>query len=192
MIICYFGDSITLGYGDPAGLGWPGRISGTLSTLGVDVTSYNLGVRKDASTVLQHRFEAEARLRKMEGVDFKLVFSFGVADVMTGQSTDDTMAAARNILTRAKELGDVLLVGPTPVSNDNASSSVGIVSDKLAELCQSLDIPFVPVIDDISGSTVYQQALNDGDGVHPTSMGYAELAQTILKTEPARDFFGLE
>lgn len=192
MIICYFGDSITLGYGDPSGLGWPGRISGTLSTLGVDVTSYNLGVRKDASTVLQHRWRKEAELRRMDGMDFKLVFSFGAADILTGQTTEDTLEAAEAIQTEAKTMGDVLVVGPTPVADEAKSKAIGELSAKLAKLCKHERIPFVPSHQIVSKSETYQRALADGDSVHPTAMGYAALAQYILQTEPARDFFGLE
>lgn len=192
MIICYFGDSITLGYGDPSGLGWPGRVSGTLSTLGVDVTSYNLGVRKNTSTLLRDRWQAEAEPRIIKGMDLKLIFSFGVADIINGVTMSDTLAAAETILTQANKLGDVLVVGPTPVSDNAKTDAINDISGKLAGLCGSQKIPFVPVIDAIRESTVYEQALKDGDSIHPTAIGYAALAEHILQSEPARDFFGLE
>lgn len=192
MIICYFGDSITLGYGDPSGLGWPGRVSGRLATLGVDVTSYNLGVRKDASTVLVNRWQQEAELRKMDGMDHKLVFSFGVADVLTGQSMEESLAAAEDILTKARTMGDVLLIGPTPVSEDAKSEAIEALSSKLSGLCERLDVPFLPVIEAMRESDTYRQALEAGDTIHPALPGYAVLADCILQSETTRDFFGIE
>jgi len=192
MIICYFGDSITLGYGDPSGLGWPGRLSGTLSTLGVDVTSYNLGVRKDASTVLRNRWRAEAELRTMDGVDFKLIFSFGAADVLTGQSPEDSLAAAESMLTEAKTMGDVLMVGPTPAGDARQSAAIGELSARISELCKKREIRFVATHEAMTGSEDYVRALAEGDTIHPTAPGYAALARHIMQTEPARDFFGLE
>jgi len=192
MIICYFGDSITLGFGDPSGLGWPGRVSGKIANLGVEVTHYNLGVRKDVSPLLAKRWKGEAELRKIGGMECKLIFSFGTADVMNGIEPADTLAAAEAILSEAKEMGDVLLVGPTPVTDAEKSRKIGILSELLAGLCKKLDIPFVPVVDGMLASPLYVESLKDGDNVHPPLPGYAVLADFILQSEPARDFFGLE
>lgn len=192
MVICYFGDSITLGYGDEAGLGWPGRIAAAQRQAGLDVTSYNLGVRKDSSVVLQHRWRPEAMVRRMPDVPFKLVFSFGVADVFTGVSGEETLSADVAILTRAKEMGEVLVVGPTPVNDREKREEITTLSRMIASLCKRVDVPFVPTMDAMHRSFVYGQALNDGDGIHPAAPGYADLAEHILKFATARQFFGLE
>lgn len=192
MIICYFGDSLTLGYGDEAGLGWPGRLSNMLVEKGKELTSYNLGVRKDTSIQLQHRWKKEAMLRRLPDQEFKMVFSFGVADVANGVMSEQSLAAGVAVLSQAKAMGDVLVVGPTPVNDRETRENVTTLSRMIAGLCKRLDIPFVPTIDAMHRSFVYGTALNDGDGVHPTASGYAELADHILKFNTARDFFGLE
>lgn len=192
MIICYFGDSLTAGYGDPSGLGWAGRISGKLATMGVDVTHYNLGVRKDAGPLVARRWKGEAELRKMKGLEFKLVFSFGVADTVNKYTLADTREAARAILTEAKEMGEVLVVGPTPVTDSETTRKIGTISDELAAICAELEVPFVPTVDAMQASPLYLDALKDGDNIHPTLPGYAALAAHILQSEPTREFFGLE
>lgn len=192
MIICYIGDSLTLGYGDEAGLGWPGRISKALQEKGKDVTSYNLGVRKDTSVQMQHRWKKEAMIRRIPDMDFKTVFSFGVADVFNDKSIEETLSAGVAMLTQAKAMGDVLVVGPTPVNDPEKREAITTLSRLLAGLCKRLDIPFIPTIDGMHRSFVYGQALNDGDGVHPTASGYADLADHVLRFNTAREFFGLE
>ncbi|QGY40176.1 G-D-S-L family lipolytic protein [Pseudodesulfovibrio cashew] len=192
MIICYFGDSLTLGYGDPSGLGWPGRVSGKLASLGVDVTSYNLGVRQDATTRMAKRWKAEAEPRRMPSREYKLVFSFGVADQSNKVAPADSLAAAEAMLTEAMDMGEVLLVGPPPVSNPETTRRIGTLSEQFAGLCERLGLPYVPVIDAMLAHPVYGKALEDGDGAHPSALGYAVLAECILESEPARDFFGLE
>ncbi len=192
MVICYFGDSLTLGYGDEAGLGWPGRLSKSLKEKGQDVTSYNLGVRKDTSSQLQHRWKMEAMLRRMPDQPFKMVFSFGVADVFNGLSPEESLTGAVAVLSQAKAMGDVLVVGPTPVNDREKREEITTLSRMIAGLCKRLEIPFVPTIDAMHRSFVYGTALNDGDGVHPAASGYAELAEHILKFNTAREFFGLE
>ncbi len=192
MIICYFGDSLTLGYGDPAGLSWPGRVSGTLHTLGVDVTSYNLGIRKETTLMLADRWKQEAALRQIKGMESKLIFSFGVADVVNNVADADSLAAAKAILTEAGTMGDVLLIGPTPMADETKCGKVAALSGQLGTLCETLSVPFLPVIDAMRDDPVYAQALTDGDSVHPTAPGYAALARYILQSEEVRDFFGLE
>ncbi|MBG0791222.1 MAG: G-D-S-L family lipolytic protein [Desulfovibrionaceae bacterium] len=192
MVICYFGDSLTLGCGDPSGLGWPGRISGKLATHGAALTSYNLGVRQNTTVKLCDRWQHEAEPRLLQGQETKLVFNFGVADVMNAVPADDTLASAETILTQAKTLGEVLLIGPTPVGNEAKTGTIADLSARLEELCETLDVPFVPVMEPMLESDLYKQALADGDSVHPTVMGYAALAEHILQSQPARKFFGLK
>ncbi|SOB59834.1 Lipolytic protein G-D-S-L family [Pseudodesulfovibrio profundus] len=192
MIITYFGDSLTLGVGDDKGIGWAGRVTAGVRETGVDATGYNLGVRKDTSVNIQHRWKPEAMLRRMPGTPFKLVFSFGVADVMNGVSSEESLAGAVATLSQAKAMGDVLLIGPTPVNDTAKREAITTLSRMQEGLAKRLEIPFVATVDAMHRSFVYGQALNDGDGVHPTGLGYADLADHILKSNAARAFFGLE
>ncbi len=191
MVICYFGDSLTLGYGDDAGLGWSGRLSRALRKKGLDVTSYNLGIRKETSVQLQHRWKAEAMLRQIPGQPFKLVFSFGVADVANDIPSEQSLAAGDAILSQAKIMGDVLVVGPAPVNDQSKREEIATLSRRISGLCKRLDIAFFPTADAMYRSVVYKTALNDGDGVHPVASGYADMAEHILQLGSAREFFGL-
>ena len=191
MIVCYIGDSLTLGYGDPAGLGWPGRVSGALHNGGHDLTSYNLGVRKDTSVLIGKRWKEEAARRVIEGVPLKLVFSFGVADMVNDVSPEDTRTAAETFLTEARAMGEVLVVGPTPVLDEANCARVGELSQIIGRLCDFLGVPFIPTMDGLQNDPVYIQALADGDTVHPTASGYAALARLILAAPEAADFFEL-
>ncbi|MFH1913046.1 MAG: GDSL-type esterase/lipase family protein [Pseudomonadota bacterium] len=192
MILCFFGDSLTLGVGDEAGLGWPGRLTVALRREGIDATAYNLGVRRDATVRMQHRWRAEAMVRRMENTPLKLVFNFGVADVSSAVGIEESMGAAVAMLTRAKAEAEVLVVGPTPINDQKKREAIAGLSRMFESMCSRLDIPFVPAIDAMHRSFVYGQALNDGDGVHPTGAGYADLAEHILKHGAARAFFGLK
>jgi len=192
VIICYFGDSLSLGYGDETGLGWPGRISNALMEAGKAVTGYNLGVRKNATTRLQPRWQSEAKTRIIEGMDFNLVFSFGVADIMNDIPPEESLKAAKTILITAQTMGEVLIIGPTPVSDTSKNVRIKALSARISKLCKALKIPFIPTFDSMESSAVYDQALSDGDTVHPTAAGYTVLADFILKHKAAQTFFGLE
>jgi len=195
MILFYFGDSLTLGCGDPSWLGWPGRISGKLMSHGKTVTAaYNLGVRANTTLKVADRLQREVETRLLPHLDAecRLVFHLGVADVMNDVDPDDTLAAAETILTQAKTFGEVLLIGPTPVGDGSRTERIAAISDRLEALCEVLDVPFVPVLASMRQSDTFQTALADGDSIHPAAMGYAALAECILQSEPARKYFGLE
>ena len=192
MVICFFGDSLTLGYGDSTGLGWPGRIAARLAASGTNATAYNLGVRKDSSVQMQHRWRKEAAVRRLEGEPMKLVFNFGVADVFNNVPAEMTMAAGVSMLTQARELGDTLLVGPLPVNDPDKLDRITSLSNVLEALAGRIGVPFLPVAKPMHFSFVYGQALNDGDGIHPVASGYAELADHLLAAPVMRTFLGLE
>ncbi|MGH3671934.1 MAG: hypothetical protein ACRDSH_15090 [Pseudonocardiaceae bacterium] len=64
--LCFVGDSSTLGVGDPTGAGWVGPVAAAAREQVHQVTFYNLGVRRDTSIDISHRWLAEARCRVPE------------------------------------------------------------------------------------------------------------------------------
>ena len=104
----------------------------------------------------------------------------------------ESLKAARNILSTAQAKGDVLFIGPPPVSDTHKNTRVKALAVEIARLCDELNIPIIPTFDSMESSAVYEQALSDGDTVHPTAAGYIALADSILKHKAARTFFGLE
>ena len=78
--ICFIGDSITNGYGDPEYSGWPAYISAAARHGGTDITAYNLGVRSDTSSMVRARWRQEAAARLPAEMPTALVFAFGIND----------------------------------------------------------------------------------------------------------------
>ena len=78
--VCFFGDSFVNGTGDDACLGWVGRACAAGRRRGVDLTCYNLGIRRDTSADVPQRWEREAQARLPPEHDGRLVFSFGAND----------------------------------------------------------------------------------------------------------------
>ncbi len=62
--VCFVGDSFVAGVGDPEHLGWAGRLAAGSSRAGRRLTAYNLGVRRQTSRDVSHRwlFECQQRL----------------------------------------------------------------------------------------------------------------------------------
>jgi len=57
--ICFIGDSFVNGTGDPEKLGWCGRVCSRVTDKSLDITYYNLGIRRETSSDIKERWEAE-------------------------------------------------------------------------------------------------------------------------------------
>jgi len=63
----FVGDSFVAGVGDPAHLGWVGRLAARAETRSVVVTGYNLGIRLNTSDDVRIRWQ-QVRFRSPDGL----------------------------------------------------------------------------------------------------------------------------
>src|SRR5215472_17715351 len=117
MRICFIGDSLVNGTGDPTLLGWVGRVCAAGRRRGHDITCYNLGIRGDTTTDIAARWEDESARRLPDGVDGRLIFSFGANDCVTENGTprvdpERALANARSVLEEARQRHPTLMLGP--------------------------------------------------------------------------------
>lgn len=182
--LCAFGDSFVHGVGDDAGLGWIGRLCLSARRDGLDVTCYNLGVRRDTSADIRARWRREAAARLPPDVGRRLLFSFGVNDcvIEEGRPRVPPEAAARNaaaILTDAAALGAPLMIGPPPIADAGVNDRVGALSVQFATLCRRLDIPYLDIFSPLAASSLWMAEVAAGDGAHPGAAGYGMLADLV-------------
>jgi lysophospholipase L1-like esterase len=188
MRICFFGDSFVNGTGDDDCLGWVGRVCAFARQKGVDLTCYNLGIRRDTSADILRRWRTEAEARLPAEYDGRLVFSFGTNDCSDGASQEfsrvsiiDTLSNARSILSAAKGWKPALVMGPLPVStSSSACDRIAMLSSKLENLCTELGIPFLDFLHVANSMTAHwERETRAGDGVHPNRGAYAQLAEAV-------------
>lgn len=184
MRICFFGDSFVNGTGDPDCLGWVGRVCAAQLRRGRDLTCYNLGVRRDRSADVRARWRAEALGRLPEGIDGRLVFSFGVNDsIQEGGGArlapSLTLEHATRILTNAAAWRPTLFVGPPPIAEPSVNRRIGDLSEALAALCADLDTPYLDIFSRLVRSDRWMTEVASVDGAHPGAGGYAELAEIV-------------
>lgn len=207
--ICFVGDSLVLGTGDNAQLGWPGRLARRETRAGHDLTAYNLGIRGDTSEMVRSRWQAECRARLPEIHPAALVFFFGINDTAEeeGQgprvSFDRTLENARSMLSEAQAWLPTLWVGPTPVDEDQQpfqagpqaprhdfrNARIADISDAFAGLSSELGIAYLDLFTPLSGDPSWAGCFRSGDGVHPTDNGYAMIADRVAGWERWRAWF---
>jgi acyl-CoA thioesterase-1 len=198
MRICFIGDSFMNGTGDDACLGWAGRACAASRANGLDLTYYNLGIRRDTSADILARWECEARARLPPEHDGRLVFSFGANDCCPredgeGVRVPRTRASrnARTILMAARAWRPTLMVGPPPVQDPAVDERIAVLSADFAAVCASLDLSYLDVFSLVAGSTVWAREAALGDGAHPNAAGYTLVSEAFQQWTAWRAWNGL-
>lgn len=184
MRIGFIGDSFVNGTGDVACLGWAGRVCAQARQSGIDLTYYNLGIRRDTSADIAARWQDEVTARLPADIDGRLVFSYGVNDCVTEdgrrrQTLAETLANSRNLLARAQGWRPTLFVGPPPIADPATNARIEELSMALEALCADLRIPYLDTFPTLSASPIWMREVAHGDGAHPDEPGYRVLANLV-------------
>lgn len=195
MRICFFGDSLTNGFGDEEFRGWPGRICRPMMARGHEITCYNCGVRGNTSLDIRTRWESECDARVADPEDLRLVFSFGVNDtkVEGGRrrlALSESLEHAQAILAAALRRAPVLFVGPPPVADPFHTDRVREFSLALGEGCRSLAVPYLDLFPVLEGRRQWTAGLAN-DGYHPPAAGYQMIADAVASWDAWLAWFGL-
>jgi acyl-CoA thioesterase I len=188
MRVCFFGDSFVNGTGDDDGLGWVGRVVAKARQRGLDLTAYNLGVRRDTSADVASRWLTEAKLRLRPEHDCRLVFSFGTNDCARSGldggpriAWADSLANAESILMSARAWLPTLMIGPGTVADESeANERIQALSTDYAKLCERVGVSYLEVCRLTLASPVWANEALAGDGAHPNRGGYALLADAVV------------
>jgi len=197
--VCFIGDSFVNGTGDPECLGWTGRICVNANKKGYDITYYNLGIRRDTSTDIAKRWLQEVSPRLPKEYDSRVIFSFGLNDTTlengkTRVDFTDSIKNARQILSEAKSLYPVLMVGLAPYAEPEDSERRQRNTDlskQFALICNELNVPYLNVFPILEKSNIWINEAKANDGVHPKASGYAEFAQVVENWDAWLNWFPL-
>ncbi|MEU7763805.1 GDSL-type esterase/lipase family protein [Nocardia sp. NPDC049190] len=183
--VCFVGDSFVAGVGDPRCLGWAGRLAAMSHAEGMPLTTYNLGVRRQTSTEVRGRWLAECGPRLPEGVDARIVLSFGVNDAMHENGRprvgpDESVATVAKLLEQAAERGwRVLMVAPPPIDDADHNIRTAALDERFARTCALADVPYVRVHQQLRENGRWMAEVHAGGGAHPGAAGYDEITALI-------------
>ena len=184
--MCFFGDSLVAGVGDPTAAGWVGRLVAGAFAVDTPVTAYNLGVRRETSSHVLARWESEFAPRRADQADCRVVFSFGANDATRedGRLRSEMAESVANLdraLTGALERHlAAFVVGPAPVSDAAQQERISDLSGAFADATARRGVPYVHIADVLRASPAYRAELEAGDGAHPSAAGYALIAGLVM------------
>jgi lysophospholipase L1-like esterase len=193
--ICFFGDSLVNGTGDPDCRGWVGRVCAAARQEGLDITCYNLGIRRDTSADILGRWRREADMRLPAGMAHRLVFSFGANDYIFENGCrrvqpGDSVSNAHAILAAAVAYVPTLMISPAPLSETAVNNRIQALVPALGAVCQDLGVPFLDVFGPLASSSTWMQEITQGDGAHPGRRAYEELAALVARSPGWRAWLG--
>ena len=182
--ICFVGDSFVNGTGDPECLGWAGRICVAAQQQGHDITYYNLGIRRQTSQDIAHRWQAEISARLPTEYDGRVVFSFGVNDITlengkTRIPFSQSIEHARMILSTAKNRFPTIMIGPPPVLEEEENQRIAHLSQAFARLCEALSVPYLEVYTPLLQISAWKNEIASNDSYHPQANGYTMLGRLV-------------
>lgn len=166
------GDSLSAGYGLPAGAAFPERLAAALKAKGIDVAMINAGVSGDTASGGLGRLDWSIP----EGTE-AVILELGANDALRGLDPALTRKALDTALTKLKERKiAVLLAGmlaPRNMGPDYAKSFDAIFPE-LATAHGAILYPFF--LEGVAGDA----RLNQPDGLHPTATGIDVIVKNIL------------
>lgn len=182
--ICFVGDSYINGTNDPEYLGWVGRVAVAGRRKGYNLTSYNLGVRRETSTDIAKRWRQEVQPRLPNSCQPFVVFSFGTNDTTLENghlrvNESQSIENARGMLRAAKQISSVVMIGPPPTADGAQNLRTHRLSHLFAEVAATEAVPFLSVFTQLMDDTIWMGEVRAGDGAHPSAAGYAQLAALV-------------
>ena len=182
--ICFVGDSFVNGTGDETALGWAGRLSAAANKGGASITCYNLGIRRNTSRDILHRFEAECSARLHEVCDGRVVLSCGVNDTAIENGAervpyDESRANVRLLLNLAGKYKRVF-VGPPPVADTEHNERIMALSNAFMEEAGAQGVPYIDLFSPLVSDARYMLEVRGNDGSHPSARGYEKMTNIIL------------
>jgi acyl-CoA thioesterase-1 len=166
-----FGDSLTHGYGLPAGETFPEQLEAALQARGLDVTVINAGNSGDTTA------GGLARLDWALADDPDAVLlELGANDGLRGLDPAATYENLDAIMAKLKAEGLPVLVAGM-LAPPNLGREYGEAFNRVyPRLAEKYDAPFYPFFLD---GVAMEPALNQADGIHPNAEGVAEIVARI-------------
>ncbi|MDO4792175.1 MAG: GDSL-type esterase/lipase family protein [Buchananella hordeovulneris] len=176
--LCFVGDELVGGVGDPRALGWTGRVLARTPHPEHRLAAI-LPVPGETTAAMAERWEAECRLHYSPLADNRLVIGLGIGDIRSGQS----MARSRLNLAKVLDTAQAsriapFVVGPPPLAGV-PQAMIAEFSDAAAQVCERREIPYVETFASLQGHDQWHTDISSSRLGLPGQVGYSLLAWLV-------------
>ncbi len=171
--IVFLGDSLTAGLGVAASEAYPAVVGERLKQEGRDFQIVNAGVSGDTSAGGLRRLDWS-----LQGNVRVLVIALGGNDGLRGLPVEELRRNLAAIIERAQQRGIHVVLAGMEAPPNFGDMYTRRFREVYADLARTYRVSFIPFfLADVAG----RPALNQADGIHPTSEGQRLIADRMLK-----------
>jgi len=175
--IVVLGDSLSAGYGLPAGAAFPERLAAALKAKGIAVNIANAGVSGDTTSGGLARLDWSVP----EGTDAVIV-ELGANDALRGVDPKVTRNALDTIIGKLKQRRISVLLAGMRAPRNMGPDYVRAFDAIYPALAKDHGVPLYPFFLD---GVATDPKLNQADGIHPTPQGVDIIVTRMMPTVEA-------
>jgi acyl-CoA thioesterase-1 len=182
--LCFIGDGLTLGYGDPGGGGYAYRLCVNAALEGVELDPIREGGKQWCSRDVAANWEQIVEYHLGPQMTGGLVFCFGARDcddLGRGQRVpiEETIRLGLEIIRSAADRVPIFVVGPPATGNTIVNRRILLVSSVLRTITERCGALYFASCEAMMGCQPWINDMAAGDGVHPGAAGAQALADAI-------------
>ena len=173
-VILAYGDSLTAGFGMPAGSAYPEQLQRKLDELGYKYRVVNMGISGDTSSGGIARLQA-GLARKPSIV----VLELGANDGLRGVPVTQTKANLEEMVVAFRNIGATVIMAGMTLPRNYGSAYVKSFENVFIDLAAKYRLPLIPFfLEGVAG----QPRLTLPDFLHPNAEGYRVVVNIVMKT----------
>ncbi len=194
--LCFIGDGLVLGQGDPEGGGFAIRLCANAVDEGVDLAPVREGGRLWSSRDVAANWEQIMERRLGAEPSGGLVLCFGARDcddLVSGQRVDfdETLRLTLQIIRSAADRAPLFVIGPPSTGDLAINRRILILSRVFRTIAEQCRAPYFPACETMMGSRAWVADMAAGDGIHPGAAGAQALADAISDAPDWRAWLSL-
>jgi len=171
-VILVFGDSLSAGYGLPAGTAWPNLLQQRLKRQELNYNVINVSISGETTAGGRSRLANDLKRHKPHILILELGSNDGLRGLPLSQCEDNMAYMIR--LAQQSGVEKVLLVGARIPPN------YGVYADQFAALFPRLARKFdLPLVDFLLAKIATDPKMFLADGIHPTAVAQPILLETV-------------
>lgn len=176
-----FGDGISYGLYDNESLGWVNRVRLNLNK---NHYIFNLAIPGQSSKDILSRFEIELKNRYNDQDSFKLIFAFGIKDVLLLTKDNNYINIFKENVLKIIEISknyteDINFIGLIKpnfnIRTEYKLEDVIAIDNTLEEICKNNNLNYIKLMDLINNDELT-------DGLHPNSVGHKKISDRIFNS----------
>jgi acyl-CoA thioesterase I len=173
-VILAYGDSLTAGFGMPAGSAYPEQLQRRLDELGYKYRVVNMGISGDTTSGGIARLKAALATKPSI-----VVLELGANDGLRGLPVTQTKANLEEMVVSFKKIGATVIMSGMTLPRNYGAPYVKSFETVFIDLAAKYQLPLIPFfLEGVAG----QPSLTLPDFLHPNADGYRIVVDIVMKT----------